>query len=62
MELLEAIHEIRRTARSIRPITGTLKTKQALMREQMEMLQRSVELMKLENRTQAVDIKEEAME
>ncbi|XP_018796987.1 PREDICTED: uncharacterized protein LOC108973922 [Bactrocera latifrons] len=62
MELLEAVNEIQRTARSIRPITGTLKDKQAHMREQMEMLQRSVELMELENRTRAVDIMEEPME
>ncbi|XP_011176723.2 uncharacterized protein LOC105208532 [Zeugodacus cucurbitae] len=62
MELLEDINEIQRTARSIRPITGTLKDKQAHMREQMEMLQRSVELLQLENRTRAVDITEEAME
>ncbi|XP_067636210.1 uncharacterized protein [Eurosta solidaginis] len=58
MELLEAVNEIQRTARSIRPITGGLKDKHAHLREQMEMLQRSVELLQLENRTRAVDLQE----
>ncbi|XP_004523660.1 uncharacterized protein LOC101452411 [Ceratitis capitata] len=62
MELLEAVNEIQRTARSIRPITDTLKDKQAHMREQMEMLQRSVELLQLEKRTRAVELMEEEME
>ncbi|XP_017480167.1 PREDICTED: uncharacterized protein LOC108369551 [Rhagoletis zephyria] len=57
MELLEAVNEIQRTARSIRPITNTFKDKQSQMREQMEMLQRTVELLHLENKTSAVDIK-----
>lgn len=62
MELLEAVNEIQRTARSIRPITNSLKDKQAQMREQMDMLQRSVELLHLENRTRAVDLKPEMEE
>ncbi|XP_053951501.1 uncharacterized protein LOC129237311 [Anastrepha obliqua] len=65
MELLEAVNDIRRTARSIRPKTNILVDKQAQLREQMEMLQRSVEILHLENRTRAVEIEplaDEAME